>query len=53
MLIEETGETRVRTSIFPYAYKLKNIFQLAEKGIGNTFLWNFRTPYSSRLHKIS
>jgi len=40
-------------SMFPYAYKLKNKFQLEEEGIGNIFLWGFRSGCSSRLHKIS
>jgi len=25
--------------MFPYAYKLKNKFQLEQEGIGNIFLW--------------
>jgi len=39
--------------MFPYTYELKNKFQLEEEGIGNIFLWDFRSRYSSRLHKIS
>jgi len=39
--------------MFPYAYKLKNKFQLEEEGTRNIFLWDFRSHYSSRLHKIS
>jgi len=27
--------------------------QLEEESIGNIFLWDFRSRYSSRLHKIS
>jgi len=38
--IEETGETRV-VSMFPYAYKLKNKFQLEEEGIMVTIFVRF------------
>jgi len=39
--------------VFLYAYKLKNKFQLEVEGIGNIPLWDFRSSYSWRLHKIS
>jgi len=52
----ETGETGIRTDCLnfdvPYAYELKNKFQL-EEGIGIIYLWDFRSRCSSRLHKIS
>jgi len=32
--------------MFPYAYKLKNKFHFEEEGIGNIFLWDFRSSYS-------
>jgi len=47
MPVEETGETRVRMdfliSMFPYAYKLKNKFQLEKEGIGNIFWGDFKS----------
>jgi len=39
--------------MFPCAYKLKNKFHFEEEGIRNIFLWDFRSSYSLRLHKIS
>jgi len=39
--------------MFPYAYKLKNKFQLEEESIGIILLLDFRSRCSSRLHKIS
>ena len=59
MSIEVTCETRVRTDCLNFdvslciAYKVKNKFQLGEEGIGIIFLWDFRSRYSSRLHKIT
>jgi len=44
MPIEETGETRftfVYISMIPYAYKLKNKFQLEKEGIGIIFFVAF------------
>jgi len=43
----------VQILMFPYTYELKNKFQLEEEGIGNIFLLDFGSRYSSRLHKIS
>ena len=59
MSIEVTGETRVRTDCLNFdvflciAYKLKDKFQLGEEGISYILLWDFRSRYSSRLHKIT
>jgi len=42
MPIEETGEARIRADCLnfhvPFAYKLKNKFQLEEEGIGIIFV---------------
>jgi len=50
MLIEATGETKVRTDCLnfdvSYTYKLKNKFQLEEEGIRIIFLWDFRSRCS-------
>jgi len=59
MSVEVTGETRVRTDCLNFdatlriAYKLKNKFQLGEEGIRYIILWDFRSRYSSRLHKFT
>jgi len=54
MSTEETGETRVRADCLNfdvcYTYKLKK--KLLE-ALGLYFLWDFRSRYDSRLHKIS
>jgi len=36
-----------------HSLTLKNKFRLGEEGIGYIFLWDFRSRYISRLHKIT
>jgi len=58
MPTEETGERRIRTDCLNFDVSLRiqikrNKFQLEEESIGIIFFGDFRSRYSSRLHKIS
>jgi len=56
MSIKETGETKDRFFKFRYfpmhSLQIKKL-QLEEEDTRIIFLWDFRSRYSSRLHKIS
>ena len=41
----------VQISMFPYAYKLKNKFQLEEEGIGIIYFVGFLTPLQFKIEQ--
>jgi len=56
MPIDETGETKLRTACLNFnvclCIKIKK-FKLEEEDIKNIILWDFRSRFSSKSHKIS